>query len=615
MAIIPSQQIRIIDINNIRYSDRISKLSRCLLESDVAILNRNHLNVILVNNQTIQVSKGICFVNNILVEITQDITIDVSLGEAYLIENTVPLDENGIYYLCLYYSYRKSLTPPSAYIGLLKPSQISGNYNNSTMNFLASLDIQNSIINNVYDYDFNDPNRTRNYPKFYVSFDSLFKNYVRDEDFSRILFDLENNRLLIGSNENDFNELESHNLTPMLEEEAILTASDKASLDFFGRSVEIAKNANVIIVGSMLADANNITNVGKGYIFRYDEINKSWNEEAILIASDASSNAKLGSSCTISQDGKLVAISTSIEKVYIFRYDEINKSWNEEAILTASDGNAGDYFGYQLNSLSFSYDSSILVIGAYNANVSGNTNAGKAYIFRFDGSNWIEEAILTPNDPVSNGYFGFSTKISPDDSTVFVSATGATASGFSNVGKVYVFKFDGINWNLDSTIEPNYKESYSMFFGSDIDISDDGNRLIISDSLYSMIYIFDYDSTNQIWIQQNMITSNDNISASEKFSQSISYNSDYYSEFIISGAHLKTISLPYDGKAYFFVRRNNGDQWIEKQNLLDPAPSTSEHFGYCNSINKSRVVVSAEKATINGFSYAGKVFVYKIKYK
>lgn len=50
----------------------------------------------------------------------------------------------------------------------------------------------------------------------------------------------------------------------------------------------------------------------------------------------------------------------------------------EEAILTASDKAANDYFGW---SVAISSDGSRVAIGAYRADPSGITDAGKAYVF------------------------------------------------------------------------------------------------------------------------------------------------------------------------------------------------------------------------------------------
>ena len=64
----------------------------------------------------------------------------------------------------------------------------------------------------------------------------------------------------------------------------------------------------------------------------------------------------------------------------------------EDFKLLASDGVASDWFGW---SVSISGD--MALIGAQGDDDNG-TNSGAAYVYRFDGSQWIEEAKLLPSD-------------------------------------------------------------------------------------------------------------------------------------------------------------------------------------------------------------------------
>ncbi|MCH8053154.1 MAG: FG-GAP repeat protein, partial [Planctomycetes bacterium] len=63
--------------------------------------------------------------------------------------------------------------------------------------------------------------------------------------------------------------------------------------------------------------------------------------------------------------------------------------WQQTYKLTAADADAGDIFGQ-----SVSIDGNLIVIGAQLDEDAG-TQSGSAYVYRLDGSNWIEEAKLT----------------------------------------------------------------------------------------------------------------------------------------------------------------------------------------------------------------------------
>ena len=105
---------------------------------------------------------------------------------------------------------------------------------------------------------------------------------------------------------------------------------------------------------------------------------------------------------------------------------------SEFQILTASDKAADDRFGY-----SVSLSGNVAIVGAFYASPGGISNAGKAYIFRYNGTSWIQEAILIASDKAANDNFGCSVSISGN--VAIVGAPYARPGGISNAGKVYIF--------------------------------------------------------------------------------------------------------------------------------------------------------------------------------
>jgi len=78
---------------------------------------------------------------------------------------------------------------------------------------------------------------------------------------------------------------------------------------------------------------------------------------------------------------------------------------NELLMLTASDAKEGDYFG-----CSASISGDLAVIGAF-GNDDAGSEAGAAYVYRFDGTTWIEVTKLTASDPGDGDGFGSSVTI------------------------------------------------------------------------------------------------------------------------------------------------------------------------------------------------------------
>ena len=112
----------------------------------------------------------------------------------------------------------------------------------------------------------------------------------------------------------------------------------------------------------------------------------------------------------------------------------------DESKLTASDGAASDYFG---GSVSVSGD--YAVIGADWDDDNGN-NSGSAYVFERDGAgNWSEVQKLTASDGAAGDEFGWSVSISGD---YLVIGAYADDDNGSSSGSAYVFERDGFgNWS------------------------------------------------------------------------------------------------------------------------------------------------------------------------
>src|SRR5262245_58686796 len=101
-----------------------------------------------------------------------------------------------------------------------------------------------------------------------------------------------------------------------------------------------------------------------------------------------------------------------------------------ETNLTASDGSSYDWFG---NSVSISGD--YVLVGAPDDG-DGGTNSGSVYVFRRDGSTWIQEAKLTASDGDGGDSFGKSVAIAVD--VAIVGAPYDEDNGV-NSGSAYVF--------------------------------------------------------------------------------------------------------------------------------------------------------------------------------
>ena len=223
-------------------------------------------------------------------------------------------------------------------------------------------------------------------------------------------------------------------------EEKKLNASDEAIADQFGWSVSVS--GDTVVVGANAGNCAGIAFCGAAYIFRFNGVD--WIEEQKLTASDAASLDDFGGSVSLSRDTAIVGAyrddcvrGHECGSAYVYRFNGVD--WVEEQKLTASDANWIDVFGW---SVSVSGDT--VVVGAPQKDWAGRGESGAAYIFRFNGVDWNEEQKLTASDATADDRFGFSVSVSGD--TVVV---GARSKGFAvgdSCGSAYVYRFDGNAW-------------------------------------------------------------------------------------------------------------------------------------------------------------------------
>lgn len=245
-------------------------------------------------------------------------------------------------------------------------------------------------------------------------------------------------------------------------EQAKLQASDSAAFFNFGRSV--ALDGDAALIGARNVDGN-LTVSGSAYLFHWD--GSAWVEEAKLLASDAAGIDDFGSSVALDGDTALVGAptqngnDTNSGAAYLFRWDGSN--WTEIAKLLASDGASFDDFG-----MTVALDDDTALIGAP-ANDDNGSNSGSAYLFRWDGGAWAEQAKLLPSDGASGDLFGGSVALNGDTALV-----GAVRN--DDNGSAYLFLWNGGAWVEQTKLLASDGASLDLFGGA---VALDGDRALI----------------------------------------------------------------------------------------------------------------------------------------
>ena len=382
---------------------------------------------------------------------------------------------------------------------------------------------------------------------------------------------------------------------------AKLAAADGALGDYFGWSVSVS--GDVAVVGANKDDAG--FESGAAYIYRAIEGN--WEQEAKLTASDGAEFDFLGRSVAISGDAVLVGAYADDDageisgSAYVFRFDGLQ--WIEEAKLTASDASPDDRFG-----LAVALSNNVAVVGAA-FDKDGGFYSGSVYVYRFDGATWVQEAKLTAANAKPNDLFGLSVAVSGD--RVVVGAPLDDDLG-NDAGAAYVYHFDGRNWNEEAKLVASDAARFDQL-GFSVAISDD--RVAVGAHLdddagsgSGAAYIFRFDGAD--WVQEAKLTASD-AAALDEFGHAVSISGDT----VVIGAHGDDDAGPQSGGAY--VYRFDGLNWIEQAKLIssdadaDEEEEDEDRFGRSVSVSGDTAVVGAwRNNTENGFR-SGSAYVFK----
>jgi hypothetical protein len=280
---------------------------------------------------------------------------------------------------------------------------------------------------------------------------------------------ISNNKAIIGSYKDDNGsnsgaayifEIDSNGIWSEVQK---ITASDGASMDYFGNSVSIS--GDYAIVGAQYAD-NTIGNSGSAYIFELDS-NGIWSEVQKIIGTDNTGSNRFGCSVSINSNRLIVGAWRDFTLGFGARgaayfYERVNGIWIENQKVIASDAASGNAFGF---SVSLSDDKAI--IG------SPFSAAGSAYIFNLIGGVWVEAQKITASDAAIEDQFGFSVSISGNK---IITGANQNDDNASNSGSAYIYDYDSINLWTESQKIMSSDADLDDEFG--VSLAIEGNKII-----------------------------------------------------------------------------------------------------------------------------------------
>lgn len=350
---------------------------------------------------------------------------------------------------------------------------------------------------------------------------------------------------------------------------AKIFASDGVPHDGFGYSVSL--DGSVALIGAPYWDDDG-TFRNAAYVYRLDF--GSWVEEQKLTSGTPGADDDYGTSVSLKGDVALVGAhyadgpAGEAGAVFVYRFD--GSTWVEEQVLRASDAESGDAFG-----ISVSLDDGAAIVGAY------DDGSGSAYVFRFDGSSWVEEQKLTPSDGGGvEGEFGHSVTL--NGNLALVGSTGDETTP----GSAYMYRFDGSSWQEEQKLVPSDSEADDLF-GFAVAVDDDlavVGAPLHGANLVGAAYVFGFDGVT--WTEAQRLSAGDEFQTIYGISIALSDN------YLLIGAFGDSTGEPLSGAAYRY--HHDGSSWVEEDRLFASDGRTNDGFGFSVAMSGSIALAGAQ---------------------
>jgi hypothetical protein len=306
------------------------------------------------------------------------------------------------------------------------------------------------------------------------------------------------------------------------------------------------------------------------------------NAEIKITASDGAADHLFGSAVAVDGDRILIGapgngvVPDFPGSAYLFDRDNDTGIWSEIAVLSPSDGNSSDMFGYAVDLCGDD-----LIIGAI-SHKGDRVSSGAAYIFKREADNtWKEVTKLYPLDGGNRDRYGWALAI--EKNTAVVGAFWNDAQGEKS-GAVYVYQRNGNGLWTEQTKLVGADINAGDYFGNAVTILNGtifigaqnfNNSDAWRDDGTGAVYVFKKDATGQ-WMQKAKLIAND-VASGDKFGHSLSA----YDDKVVIGSPSNNHGAGI-GALYIF-NRNNEDIWTQTEKLTVPG---TRSLG-CYSVNLS----------------------------
>ena len=303
---------------------------------------------------------------------------------------------------------------------------------------------------------------------------------------------------------------------------------------------------------------------------------------------------------SLSDDGTIMVVRN-------FVFKKTAGVWSLFQTLTQSVPQAGDDFGSGFSMTKISGNKNIIAIGSYARDVSGRSNVGQITVYRFNGTNWVEETTLeVPSGELTdNTYLGAMFDISADGNHIIVGLNTTVQND-----KIYDYEYT-TSWDTGTFHANPAGVASGDNFGASLKLSSDGSVLLISASsdddinnASGALYVLERDGSNN-WVESLKITDVLSV-AHDYYGQLSEINAD--GSVIVISKHLRNAQL----KGVTHIFRNNGTTWVKETELISDKISSggAGYGGGVLSDDGNTLAISLTGSSDPGSSW-GQVDIWK----
>lgn len=348
-----------------------------------------------------------------------------------------------------------------------------------------------------------------------------------------------------------------------------LVSPDAVGQDYEWAGWSVSIDGNRALVGAPHSSDFGHRENGDAYIFERESSDSEWHFVTRLLPHDLDDNDMFGAAVSLFADRALVGSYQDDDQgensgsAYVFKFN--GKDWIEEAKLTPKVGSERALFG-----ASVSLYGNRALVGAYrDFQVEGIS--GAAYLFEVDGAEWSETEKFIPDDNTGFSQFGYAVCLTDD--RLAIGANFESTSGTS--GAVYIYDYADGDWLLTTKLRAD-QGAFSSEFGSSISLAED--RVIVgapserqNNLSYGAAYIFDF--TTQGWNRSAKFVP-ENGMPHDMFGMSVTLSLNT----ALVGSPLDDEAAPDAGAVYLY--EYNGEEWVFGTKLIKAGAVRGENLGF-----------------------------------